>query len=91
MGLTLKEALAERRKRIKELTSGLPCRTCEDVRNLYLKTEDELIQNMACGRALERYIKEKLDHEVDYKVLIKLVDEELRKIMPEGDDEDDLG
>lgn len=91
MGLTLKEVLQSRRELIEDLTSALDCQNCEDVRNIYYKTEDELIQNVACGRALERYIKEKLNHEVDLKVLVKMIDEEVRKIMPKGDDEDELG
>lgn len=92
MGLTFKELLTERRKHIKEAIKLIKPRSKQiDVASIYLVTEDELIQNVACGRALERYIKEKLNHEVDFKVLVKMVDEEVKQIMPEGDDDYDLG
>ena len=85
MGLTLKEVLEDRSARIKELIKPLKPDAQDGIRDVYDKTENELVQNVACGRALERYIKEVLNHDVDYKKLIQMIDEELKVVMPEED------
>lgn len=86
MGLTLEETLKERRKAIKEAIAHIKPKSKQiEVASIYLKTENELIQNVACGRALERYIKEVLNHDVDYKKLVQMIDEEVKVVMPEED------
>ena len=85
MGLTLKELLEERSAKLKELIRPLKPDAQDGIRDIYYRTQTELIQNAACGRALERYIKEVLNHDVDYKKLIEMIDEEVKVVMPEED------
>lgn len=85
MGLTLKELLEKRSSILKELIKPLKPDAQDCIRDIYDRTQTELIQNVACGRALERYIKEVLNHDVNLKKLFQMIDEEVKVVMPEED------